>query len=197
MYDYENNLLEWLTNYVTRQVAEKIDSGKFQSEEIYWSFLNEKQRKFVKNTNLSQIIGLIPSQYLVWTIEHQLAVSDWVQRITLGSNQNDLTKIHNFKGSIWLVSAVLAVFEQNGFEETPEFKALEELLRFLRNEFSQSFPLDYQICEDKIAHRQLQETESRRPTCPECQSEHVVSSGHNWQCQSCGRQFRKNPRRKL
>lgn len=197
MYDYEHNLLRWLDNYVTRQFSERMDNRGYD-ETVIDTVLNEKLKRYVKNNSLVSIINQVPSDLLVWTLEHQLAVAEWVQRICLGNETNklnELQKVGHFKQFIWLVASVLADFEQSNLQERPEFKTLEELLRFLRNEFSQSFPLDYQICEAKIAHKANLPNEESRPECSECGSTEVNSYGLRWQCKSCGRTWLKNPRR--
>ena len=32
-----------------------------------------------------------------------------------------------------------------------------------------------------------------RPPCPRCNGNRIISSGKNWKCKDCGRQFLKNP----
>lgn len=102
----------------------------------------------------------------------------------------------------WLlnIDRILSYFlYKTGFNEnTKLFKIFEEYYDFLRTECeNREFEIPEPFNTNPIDryYNNRGEKETRRPNCPECGSDKIVSNGVNWLCNSCGRQFRKNPRR--
>jgi len=195
-FDWKNNLLEFLSNFVEHEVSNTITNKDF-SPERYFQILNQKSVRFINNYDFCSLTGNIPLELLDLSIAHKTAIEDFVRKICVG--------LPEFAYYLKLLSKILCDFEsaqgimkgQEYEPETLEARVIYELYEFLKTIFKQRFPDKAYELEQRLAHRAKTETESPRPNCPECGGSHVVShSGINWLCQSCGRAWRKNPRRK-
>jgi hypothetical protein len=194
-FDWKNNLLEFLSNFVVRETAQTISNKDF-SPDRYYQILNQKSARFINNYDFASLTGTIPLELLDLSDAHKTAIEDFCRKICLG--------LPEFAYFLKLLSKILSDFESaQGVEKGQEyeFESLEarviyELYEFVKALFKQRFPDKALELEEKLSHKAKTSDFPNRPSCPECSSNHVVSSGHNWQCQECGRQFRKKLRQK-
>ena len=195
MFDWKYNLLEYLSNFVEREVSQAIQNKDFSPERFY-QVLNQKQVRFINNYDFCSLTGTIPLELLDLNDLHKQAIEDFCRKICLN--------LPEWAYFLKLLSKILCDFESaQGIEKGQdfEFESLEakvicELYEFLKTLFVQRFPDKALELQQRVAHKAKTETENPRPLCPECSSSHVTSNGPLWFCQSCGRKFSKRLRRK-
>ena len=194
-FDWKNNLLEFLSNFVEHEVSQTITNKDF-SPERYFQILNQKSARFIDRYDFASLTGSIPLELLNFDDQHKIAIEDFCSKICLG--------LPEFAYFLKLLSKILSDFEsaqgimkgQEYEPETLEARIILELYDFVKAIFKQRFPNKATELEERLAHRAKTETESPRPNCIECGSNHVTSNGPLWYCQDCGRKWTKNPRRK-
>jgi predicted DNA-binding protein YlxM (UPF0122 family) len=195
MFDWKYNLLEYLSNFVEREVSQAIQNKDF-SPERYYQVLNQKQVRFINNYDFCSLTGTIPLELLDLNDLHKQAIEDFCRKICLG--------LPEFAYYLKLLSKILCDYESaQGIEkgedfeyETLEARTIEQVYYFVRAIFSERFPDKALELQQRVAHKAKSETENPRPVCIECGSTHITSNGPLWFCQSCGRKFSKRPRRK-
>lgn len=193
MFDWKENAIFWLRNFVEDIVVSKMDTRNF--DEIRKnSVMNDKVRQFVKNGDLAAIIDIFPDRFKIWSPDHKTAVLDYMMKICLGQNfpMSENEKLNTFKFHLWLLASLLNDFDEKGLLETSEIAQIfNEIYQLLKTHFALNFPN-----EENRLHKANQLSNIPRPSCPECSSNHVTSNGPLWFCQDCGRKFSKRPRRK-
>jgi len=99
---------------------------------------------------------------------------------------------YRFGNMVFLVLChILAKFEEANKKETPEYQALLANKEFCKVYLIQKFSDEW-----KKGIQRLRDLPEEKPvTCPECNSEDIVSyDSLKWRCKNCGKYFLKNPR---
>ena len=194
MFDWRNNLLEYLANFVEHEVSQTIQNKDFNPDRFF-QVLNQKSVRFINHYDFASLKGQIPLDLLDFSDAHRTAIEDFITKIAVG--------LPEFAYFLKLLSKILCDFETaqgiaQGEEyafETLEARVIYEVYDFVKALFKQKFPNKAIELEQRIAHKTKLETEVR-PSCPECSSTKVISYGNKWLCNDCHRSWVKVSRRK-
>ena len=182
------NLVSWIFDaYLERIVSPTIDNSKLDPD-IHEQRLEERSIKYARSNDFRQLIGQIPKEYMIFNEASKIAVNEFAERWL----QYDF---HEWSKYLWVLAKAIRDLQNTETQSTEE-KVLKENLDYLKQLFFQRFPEKAIELEQRLAHRAKTETESPRPNCIECGSNHVTSNGPLWYCQDCGRKWTKNPRHK-
>lgn len=183
---YRENFPYWFwETYLERIVSPTIDNSKFDPDR-HDQLLQDKRIKYARNNDFRALIGNIPKEYLVFNELSKLALNEYAERM--------LTDFDSWNRILWLLTKALGDLDKTE-EQSDEEKMIIENYLYLKTLFAQRFPNKALELEQRT-HKGKLETESPRPVCIECGSDHITSNGPLWYCQSCGRKWTKNPRRK-
>ena len=179
---YRNNFVAWLDRYIESQVEGNIDFSKPRGHEL----LQKKMTKLINEYDFNEIIGYVPSEYLVWSIQQKRAIEEFSARICV--------ELPIFARHMHLLAHALRDFERENYLG-PEQQIALEVYNHMFAIFKVQYP-DKALFIEGLIHKAQTQTETTRPTCPECGSDHITSNGPLWFCQDCGRKWTKNPRRR-
>jgi len=98
----------------------------------------------------------------------------------------------------------LKQFQEQGLDDSKETRTLHEYYLLTKAEINkrESTPklpeidafLEFRKNKEQYLNQEERFEEARRTGqfCPYCENKNVVSDGHNWKCNSCGKRFRKH-----
>jgi ribosomal protein S27E len=179
-----SDLISWLLDYVSNQVD--VSTKKMERlgiSEDYFVYLGKQSLKTTQETNFAyeNLKRIIPDDLLVF---NKPEFDAYLQTYTYD----------DFPFVLRILAKILSDFEERDMLNDVTAQAILQHYEYLKQYFFWKFPDAKQQYESLKARTTSSHLEV---TCPECDSTNIVSSsGINWLCKNCGRQFRKNPRRK-
>jgi hypothetical protein len=178
---YRENFVWWLDRFLEQQVESTIDFSKPRSHDL----LQKKWVRLVKEYDFNAIVGYVPEEFLVWSIQHKRAIEEFSARICV--------ELGIFSRYLFVLTRALNDFDRDQYEG-PEQQITKQCYDHMFLIFKVQYP-EKALFIEALLHKAQNQTETARPSCPECSSDHITSNGPLWFCQSCGRKWTKNPRR--
>ena len=186
------NLLDWLENFVQRNVRISDNWKAHHSIDEYWVELEKRFDKFIQTTNFRVEFSYtaIPDELLTLTEAHKHEIRE----------KFELLKENFYPSTMLFLTKILADYEHADDLDNPIPTAILKLREYVNQLFQEHFPEQHaQISQElaKIHQKHNQNTKAKaKIKCPECGSTNIKSYGDSWKCRQCGRKFLKHPRTK-
>jgi len=185
---FKNNVLSFIDNQLKKE-TQLPDKRKIQNFNHYCKTLGKAESKWLKSNDFSLILeGIFPEELLVF---------DEQQRKELDGFSCWISSPEEYSCYMQILAKAIDDFRNSEDIENPIFKAILNTYNYMLQKLNKKYPLIYQkYLKAKGQSIAKVEEKQSRPPCPECNGNHIMSSGINWICRDCGRNFAKYPRKK-
>ena len=181
--------------FIDRLIRHEIQLNSSMRAKIdgrhYFAILQKKYDRFVLGTDFYyEIMPIFPEELKQFTEQQKQEIDEYIRIYC--QNEDDC-----FIFALHLMAKILSDFSQNDATENTTFEAIRQTYEYVKQQWKTRFPEQFELFQKMLNAKLNQKSEKQdRPVCVDCGSSHVVSSGLNWLCQTCARQFRKKPRKR-